>query len=252
MESSALFTPYQFGPAEKASLDQVGHFVLPGILTPTACTQLVIAMQHIEDLIQAGVEDPLPNRNAAEYDGYLESLIAHPQLLGLARAVLGENLRFDHCVTLNRPAGNQGIRWHSHEYAEDDPRLGFVRIFFYINGFEANDGNLKVVPGSHLYRDETINAQSDADLARDWLQGKTHPMTGKPLAIEALTAPPASVVLMWTHAAHAVTPRQPNSPTRWAVVYAYRNPGRPSRARWITEAYERKDIPGAAGLMSLY
>lgn len=252
MEPLALFTPYQFGPAEKASLDQIGHFVLPGILTPAACEQLVTALQHIEELIQAGVQDPLPNRNAAEYDSYLESLIAHPQLLGLARAVLGDNIRFDHCVTLNRPAGNQGIRWHSHEYAEDDPRLGFVRIFFYINGFTANDGNLKVVPGSHLYRDEQINAANDAELEAGWMQGKTHPATGERLTIEALTAPPASVALMWTHAAHAVNPRQPNSPTRWAVVYAYRNPGRPSRARWISEAYERKAIPGAEGLLTLY
>ena len=247
-----IFTPYTFGPAEKASLDQAGHFVLPGILTPTACDQLVAALQNIEDLIQAGVKDPLPNHNAAEYNAYLESVIAHPQMLELAHNVLGDNIRFDHCVTLNRPAGNQGVRWHSHEYAEDDPTLGFVRIFFYINGFTHNDGNLKAVPGSHLYRDDKINAPTDAEFEAGWLQGKTHPLTGAPLAIQPLSAPPASVVLMWTHAAHAVTPRQPNSPTRWAVVYAYRNPGRPSLARWITEAYERKTIPGAEGLMSLY
>ena len=179
-------------------------------------------------------------------------MIAHPQMLALAHNVLGDNIRFDHCVTLNRPGGNQGVRWHSHEYAEDDPTLGFVRIFFYINGFTHNDGNLKAVPGSHLYRDEKINAQTDAELEAGWLHGKTHPITGEPLTIQPLSAPPASVVLMWTHAAHAVTPRQPNSPTRWAVVYAYRNPGRPSLARWITEAYERKTIPGAEGLMSLY
>lgn len=252
MEPSALFTPYQFGPSEKARMDCDGHFVLPGILTPTACDQLVAAMQQIEDLIQAGVKDPLPNHNAAEYNGYLESLIAHPQMLALARSILGDNIRFDHCVTLNRPASNQGVRWHSHEYAEDDPSLGFVRIFFYINGFEHNDGNLKVVPGSHLYRDEKLTAPSNAELEAGWMQGKTHPMTGEPLAIQALTAPPASVALMWTHAAHAVNPRQPNSPTRWAVVYAYRNPGRPSLARWITPAYERKAIPGAEGLMGLY
>lgn len=252
MNSSPLFKPYHFGVEEKARLDHAGHFILPGILTSVACEQLVAAMQQIEDLIQAGVKDPLPNHNAAEYNAYLESVIAHPQMLELAHSVLGENIRFDHCVTLNRPAGNLGIRWHSHEYAEDDPSLGFVRIFFYVNGFEANDGNLKVVPGSHLYRDAEINAQNDAEMEAGWLRGKNHPMTGEPLAIQPLIAPPGSVALMWTHAAHAVNPRQPHSLTRWAVVYAYRNPGRTSRARWITEAYERKAIPGAEGLMSLY
>lgn len=247
-----LFKPYTFGPAERAQMDRDGHFLLPGILTEDACTRLVDALAQIEELVAAGVTEPLPNRNAAEYNSYLESLIAHPQLLALARSVLGEEIRFDHCVTLNRPGGNQGLRWHSHEYAEDDPSLGFIRIFFYINGFQPGDGNLKVVPGSHLFRDPAIDAQSNEELATRWLAGKSHPLTGEPLHVVDLTAPPATVALMWTHAAHAVTPRREASSTRWCVVYAYRNPGRPSRARWITDAFERKPIPGAAGLMGLY
>ena len=101
----------------------------------------------------------LPNRYAAEYDKYLASLIGHPQLLGLARRVLGAPIRFDHCVTLNRPGGNGGTSWHSHSYGEEDPRLGFLRIFFYVNGFEIGDGGLKVVPGSHLFRDPEIRWQ---------------------------------------------------------------------------------------------
>ena len=252
MQHEDIFKPYVFGVKEKETMDQDGHLILPGLLTAQACEKLVTALSHIEDLIKDGVKDPLPNHNAAEYDDYLESLIAHPQMLTLAHQVLGEDIRFDHCVTLNRPSGNQGVRWHSHEYAEDDPSLGFVRIFFYINGFEADDGNLKVVPGSHLYRDAEIQAETDADLRDGWLADKQHPLTKAPFEIVPLSAPSATVVLMWTHAAHAVNPRQPNSPTRWAVVYAYRNPGRTSRARWITEAYEKKPIPGAEGLMSLY
>ncbi len=252
MTHDNLFKPYTFGPAEKAKMDCDGHFILPDILTDNACARLVQSLSNIESLIDAGVKDPHPNRNAAEYDAYLESLIAHPQLLALARTVLGETIRFDHCVTLNRPEGNQGIRWHSHEYSDDNPSLGFIRIFFYVNGFEKGNGNLKVVPGSHLFRDRHIDAHSDAELVEEWVAGKTHPLTGEPLQIVDLTAPPATVALMWTHAAHAVHPRQAASTTRWSVVYAYRNPGCPSRARWITEAFEQKPIPGAEGLMSLY
>lgn len=252
MEPAPIFRPYEFSAQEKAKLDHDGHFVLPGLLLPETCERLTRSLSAIEALIEAGVKEPLPNHNAAEYDSYLESLIGHPQLLTLARQALGDNIRFDHCVTLNRPSGNGGVRWHSHEYAEDDPSLGFLRIFFYVNGFELDNGNLKAVPGSHIYRDEKISGESDAALQAGWLAGKTHPLTGEPLQIEALAVPPATVILMWTHAAHAVNPRLPNSATRWAVVYAYRNPGRPSRARWITEAYAQKPIPGAAGLMSLY
>ena len=66
-----------------------------------------------------------------------------------------------------------------------------------------------------------------------------------------LDAPAGTVALMWTHAAHAVTPRRADSTTRWAVVYAYRNPGVPSSARFITEAFERKAPAGTTDLMSL-
>ena len=70
--------------------------------------------------------------------------------------------------------------------------------------------------------------------------------------IEALSAPPGSVVLMWTHAAHAVNPRAESSDTRWCVVYAYRNPGEPSDARWISPAFEQKMMSIMPGLMPLY
>jgi hypothetical protein len=247
-----MFHPYRFGDSERAVLDQDGHFVLPGLLTDAAQEQLTASLAHIQELIPIGVEGHEPPRFAAEFNGYLESVIGHPQMLALVQRVLGPKIRYDHCVALNRPGGNQGSRWHSHEYADDDSHLGFVRIFFYVNGFKANDGGLKVVRGSHLYRDPKINAENDAELEKGWMAGKTHPQTGRPLTIEGLDAPAGSVVLMWTHAAHAVTPRQAASPTRWCVVYAYRNPGRPSAARWISEAFEQKDIVGAAGLMTLY
>ena len=31
-------------------------------------------------------------------------------------------------------------------FATNDPDLGFIRIFFYVTGFEKDNGNLKVVP----------------------------------------------------------------------------------------------------------
>ena len=247
-----IFQPYNFDEKEKALLDKDGHFLLPGILTAGACERLMSSFSHIQDLLPSAVESHKPSHFAAEYDSYLESLIPHPQILDLARRVLGKEIRFDHCVTMIRPGGNGGAGWHSHEYAEDDPSLGFVRIFFYVNGFEVDDGGLKAVPGSHHYRDAKIKVDTDEALKTGWMAGKTHPMTGEPLEIQELSVPAGTVILMWTHAAHAVSPRRANSDTRWAVVYAYRNPGRPSRARWLTPEFERKRIPGAEGLMSLY
>ena len=252
MAHPPIFHDFTFAEEARQALDSDGHFVFPGLLTASAQTKLTESLSRIHELSRTPKAGHEPNRFSAEYDTYLESLIAHPQMLALARKVLGEDIRYDHCVSLNRPGGNGGIGWHSHGYSDDDPALGFVRIFFYVNGFTADDGGLKAVPGSHLYRDSRIQARSDALLQETWLAGKTHPETGAPLKIQPLSVPPGSVVLMWTHAAHAVNPRKPGSDTRWTVVYAYRNPGKPSGARWITPEFERKPIPNAEGLMSLY
>jgi hypothetical protein len=250
MDQEPLFHPYTFGEAERERMDRDGHLALPGLLTGPARDRLSAALARILDLEAAHGSGP--QRYSAEWDEYLAGLIAHPDLLGLAREILGPEVRYDHCVALNRPEGNPGIGWHSHGYGEENPALGFVRIFFYVNGFTGDDGALGVVPGSHLFRDPGIHASTDGELRDGWMAGKRHPMTGEPLEIEYLSAPAGTVILMWTHAAHAVRPRKPGSATRWTVVYAYRNPGEPSRARWIGEAFERDPPEGAEGLMSLY
>jgi hypothetical protein len=245
----ALFESIPFGADERAQLDKDGHLVLPGLLTPDSRERLTASLSHIQSLLP-GDEEHRPNHYCAEYDKYLASLIDHPQMLDLARRVLGEDIRFDHCVSLNRPGGNDGSRWHSHGYSEQDAALGFVRIFFYVNGFEMGDGNLKVVPGSHLHRDPAVSAVDDGELREGWMSGRTHPVTGQPLDIEELEAPQGSVALMWTHAAHGVNARLPGSDTRWTVVYAYRNPGAESRARWITPKFQASlDVPDS--LMAL-
>ncbi len=252
-----LFNPYVLGVSEKALLDEQGHLALPGIITAELNAALTESLKRIAELQEpfdrgAGKGERQPGAYAAENDAFLASLIAHPQLLELVRSVLDGEIRYDHCVALNRRASNPGLRWHAHEYADAEPRLRFVRIFFYLTGFEAHDGGLKVVPGSHLFRDSAVIAATDQELEQGWLQGKLHPITGQPLRIERLSAPPGTIILMWTHALHGVTPRKPTSSTRYSVVYAYRNPGQPSRSRWISEQFEQAPPPGTEGLMSLY
>jgi hypothetical protein len=249
-ERLPIFKEVSLGLEDRAAFDRDGHLSLPGLLTEDARIGLTNALSSIQEIHEKIGERA--SHYSAEFNDYLAELIAHPQMLDLARWVLGPEIRYDHCVALNRPPGNGGASWHSHEYADTDPNLGFIRIFFYVNGFEEEDGALGVVPGSHLFRESRIGAGSDEEFRSGWMAGKTHPLTGEPLEIEYLAAPPGTVILMWTHAAHAVRPRLPDSPTRWTAVYAYRNPGRESRARWISEAFEASPPPGAEGLMSLY
>ncbi len=249
---SDLFKDYTLGEAERRALGQNGHLLLPGLLTDQASSRLVLSLRNVVQRGKHAVKGHEPQRFSAEFDDYLASLINHPQMLALARNILGQDIRYDHCVSLVRPPGTPAMAWHSHEYAEDDPSLGFIRIFFYVSGFASDDGGLKVVPGSHLFRDRSISAKNDVDLRDDWLLGKTHPETGEDLNIEHLDAPPGSIIIMWTHAAHGVVARKADSTTRYCVVYAYRNPGRSSDARWIGEAFEAQPPSGCAELMPLY
>ena len=113
MSQSPIFHAYSFGEREREKLDRDGHFVLPGVLTSDAQENLTRSLSRILERSRMSTEGHEPNRFSAEYDSYLESLIAHPQMLELARKVLGDNIRYDHCVSLNRPGGNGGIGWHS-------------------------------------------------------------------------------------------------------------------------------------------
>ena len=168
-----LFTETTLSASNKAALDHEGHVLLPRRLTPEAQAQLITALADIE--AQTKGNSVAPRHYAAEHNAFLASLIAHPEMLALAQAAIGPELRFDHCVALNRAGGDRGVSWHSHDYAEERPELGFVRIFFYVNGFHQSDGGLKAVPGSHLFRDPKLSAHSDDALREGWLAGKIHP-----------------------------------------------------------------------------
>ena len=53
-----------------------------------------------------------------EHDEFLESIIGHPEMLALAKSVLGDALRFDHqCTSSRRQPGDQGMGYHSHDCA---------------------------------------------------------------------------------------------------------------------------------------
>ena len=253
-DSRPIFNDYEWTDTHRQQMDRDGHIVFPGLLPSGAQRQLTESLARIHVIPRSEGQGPKPtNMYAAEYEEYLESLIAHPQMLELAHHVLGDNLRYDHCVSLIRPGGNKGSGWHTHGYGEEDPNLGFVRVFFYVNGFEPDDGGLKAVPGSHLYRRIGIRSSvDDREMWEAWGADRTHPETGDPMKVENLSAPPGTVALMWTHALHAVTPRKASSDTRWCVVYAYRNPGEGSNARRISFSFEQKCRGALGTLAELY
>ena len=144
-----------------------------------------------------------------------------------------------------------GMGTHSHAYAdgasrdlegrigEDKPGEALIRCFFYVTGFSRGDGSLKVVPGSHRWRDPALGAH-----LREWREeGKTE-HEGIPLDEIELECPPGSVILMHTHAAHGVTPKSPDSAPRWAFVAAYRTGESWSGSRVITSEFAARAGPG--------
>lgn len=80
------------------------------LFTPEACAHLIAALTDIEAQ-------------------------ARSNPVALAQTAIGPELRFDHCVALNRAGGDRGIGWHSHDYAEERPEspLRWCVVYAYRN-----------------------------------------------------------------------------------------------------------------------
>ena len=189
----------------------------------------------------------MPEYFPAGYDDFIMDVTtAHPQMIELFKKLFGDRFVLDHCLMLNRAAGSRGRRWHAHQYREgqyevEDPigtgkaltpeflQQQCIRTLCYPEGAESGDGaELGVIPGSHLYRIpfkwNTERPDEDADMQANWLKGKIHAVTGKPLEIVHLSIPPGSMVSFVHHMPHHVQRRPPGAPTRWGLLMAYRTP----------------------------
>jgi hypothetical protein len=85
---------------------------------------------------------------------------------------------------------------------------------------------------------------SDEEAQVGWVDGRSHPVTRKPLQIEHLTCPPGTVIVMWTHAAHAVEPKPMGTDTRYTLITGYRQPQCREVSKWITPAFYRRKTVG--------
>ena len=170
---------------------------------------------------------------------FIMNVLTHPHMLELQRMCLGYHaIFFDHNQLLSRRGGYAGGAWHSHKLglrydghgvatiAEYDLQANAILTLCYLNGFEAeHDGGLKIIRGSHLFRDPTgCRAESDEDMRQGWMKDRIHPVTGELLEIKHLSLPPGSVVCCLSHAAHAVAEKSTGKKTRWCSLLCYRKP----------------------------
>ncbi len=170
---------------------------------------------------------------------FLMDVLTHPQMLQLQRMCLGsDTIYFDHNQLLTRPGGYPGNSWHSHPIGAGRDNCGVADLaeyraqpntnltICYPEGFAAGeDGGLKIVKGSHLFRDPSgCRFATDDEMEQHWLANRVHPVTGAPLKIERLSLPPGSIVCCLTHAAHGVDPKTADRKTRWCTLYCYKKP----------------------------
>ena len=168
---------------------------------------------------------------------FLMDVLTHPQMLDFQRKCLAaDTIYFDHNQLLTRPGGYPGSRWHSHTIGGSSDDCGTADLetyraqpninltLCYPEGFDADeDGGLKIVKGSHLFRDPAgCRFPSDNEMEVEWVASRSHPVTGDPLKIERLSLPPGSVVCCLSHAAHAVAPKAATRRTRWCSLYCYK------------------------------
>ena len=176
---------------------------------------------------------------------FLADVLTHPEMLALQRLCLGsETVYFDHNQLLSRPPGYAGGAWHSHRLGAGlRPRHGppgRVRPA----AEPAPDPLLpqrlrsrrRRRPEDHprqppLRDPDGCRAATDGEMARGWLDGRVHPVTGRPLEMEHLSLPAGSVVCCLSHAAHGVSPKAAGRPTRLCSLFCYRKPWTDGRAQ---------------------
>jgi hypothetical protein len=102
----------------------------------------------------------------------------------------------------NKVQGNGGGVWHSHAIGGGIDDAGTVGTDEYMQqslcsltlaypkGFaHAEDGNLNIIRGSHLFRDPSncraeAGPVGDEEMRQGWLKGRLHPITQQPMDVE--------------------------------------------------------------------
>jgi len=232
-------------------------------------------------LVTRGFESQglMPEHFSPAYDEFiLDVATAHPQMMELLGKLFGPRFIMDHIIMLNRAPGNNGSGWHAHPYRqgqyEEQDAIGdgraasseylarqCIRTLVHTEGATFEEGGeLAIIPGAHLYRIpykwNTSRPDQDDAMRTQWLKGKTHPITGKPLKIVRLSLSPGSMVSFPHHMPHHVGPRHPDAPPRRTLLMAYRTPDPDAEpTRWTDGAppqwIKRMDAAGKISAAAL-
>ena len=216
----------------------------------------------------------LPSRFPLAYDRFLWDVttLGHPQFRKLQQLLLqgcaATDIRMDHVHMLNRRGPDGGRTWHAHPYDQDGYGtteryigLGLVRTICYPQGCgnAEGDGGLSLIKGAHLFRDPycwntSRPTGTEEAMQRAWLSGRTHPLTGEPLAVTKIALPPGSLVCFGHHMPHYVGSINESHGTRLGLLMVFRRPDPKGRLRscdrnipdeWVQREWEEGGLTEA-------
>ena len=150
-------------PEVLAQLRSDGYVILPSLL-PNA------QLQAIRDALAPHLRGVLPGRN--DFEGFkservyallaksavFADLAAHPLVLDVCEDVLGPNFMLSACLAINTHPGEtvQPMHFDDSFYRIARPRPAYgVSAFWTIDEFAADNGPTEIIPGSHLWGDDS-------------------------------------------------------------------------------------------------
>jgi ectoine hydroxylase-related dioxygenase (phytanoyl-CoA dioxygenase family) len=207
---------------QRTRFERDGYLVVPGVLDENEIARYVSAVDRVYDR-QAragalGVDSSLHLLSAVAHCPALAPLVDHPKVFGLVWSILGWNVHVYHSHIDAHPhlsvAQPYRFEWHQdggrqNRELETDPRPRMsVKLAYWLSDVsEPGQGNLKVVPGSHL---------------TNWIDGppRRDMRWPEPAGAVEVTADPGDVVFFDRRLWHARSDN--HSPiTRKAVFFGY-------------------------------
>ena len=205
--------------AARRQLDDFGYVLLPGVMTPALLARL---RQRVEELFAAegeaaGAEfktEPGARRlaNLVNKGDVFREIIVHPAVLPLVNHVLGESVKLSSLNARSaNPHGDQPQPLHCAMGGVPDGRGAWVcNTVWMLDDFTEQNGNLRVVAGSHRWNRLPQDALADpsADLPEQ----------------SVVVDPAGSVIVMNAHLWHGgMANRTPGSRTAVHAFYCRRD-----------------------------
>ncbi|MCA9089566.1 MAG: phytanoyl-CoA dioxygenase family protein [Planctomycetaceae bacterium] len=230
-----------FTPDELAAFEQDGYLIVRGLAEPDLCDHMrAVTLDNVQRLIE-----PIEFEVDLQYPGAPESpaalggrtvrrlLQAHgrdyvftrwltsPQLTGRLKQLLGPEylcpLAHHNCIMTKEPQFSSDTGWHQDIRYWSFTRPDLVNVWLALGQERAENGCLKIIPGSH--REKFQRAQFDDDTFFRTDVPENQPLLSREVRAEL---EPGDVLFFHCRTLHAAT-RNYSNETKNSVVFTFRS-----------------------------